>query len=168
MPSKAFCFIIEYGVYSIMRQNVCEGDMFTCIDMHKNSKMRHSISLRKFDRVFANQVCVFYGIHLILLQFSKTLNVSFQNLRALDQISKRNRVSHFRIFEHLKCLIQNFRTLQVSHFRICERSIKFSRRNRVSHFRIFIHIDARELSFPLTLCCIKEYSPYILRRALCE
>ena len=27
---------------------------FTCIDIHKNSKMRHSISLRKFDRVFEN------------------------------------------------------------------------------------------------------------------
>ena len=44
----------KYGGYSIMRQNVCEGDMFTCIDMHKNSKMRHSISPRKLDRVFAN------------------------------------------------------------------------------------------------------------------
>ena len=46
--------VVLYGGYSIMRQNVCEGDMFTCIDMHKNSKMRHSISPRKLDRVFAN------------------------------------------------------------------------------------------------------------------
>ena len=37
-----------------MRQNGCEGGMLTYIDMHKNSKMRHSISLRKLDRVFAN------------------------------------------------------------------------------------------------------------------
>ena len=27
---------------------------FTCIDMHKNSKIQHSISLRKIDRVFEN------------------------------------------------------------------------------------------------------------------
>ena len=43
--------------------------------------------------------------------------------------------------------------------RIFEQSITFSKRNRVLYFRIFMHIDARDMSPPLTFCCIIEYPP---------
>ena len=33
------------------------------------------------------------------------------------------------------------------------------------YFKIFIHIDARDLSPPLTFCCIIEYPPYQLSRS---
>ena len=33
------------------------------------------------------------------------------------------------------------------------------------YFRIFMHIDARELSPPLTFCCIIEYTPYVFGKS---
>ena len=70
---------------------------FTCIDMHKNSKIQHSISLQKFDRVFAN-----------------------------------SNIQHFK----------------------CSKILKYNTRMKC-------HIDARDLSPPVTFCCIIEYTPYI-------
>ena len=47
---------------------------FTCIDMHKNSKMWHSISLRNFDRVFENS-------KMWHLKCSKILKCDTSNVR---------------------------------------------------------------------------------------
>ena len=57
---------------------------------------------------------------------------------------------YFRLFEHFKCCIIDF----------AEHSIKFWKRNRVLYFSIFMHIDARDMSPPLTFCCIIESTPY--------
>ena len=82
---------------------------FTCIDMHKNSKMRHSISLRKFDRVFEISkmrhfkcsTLDFSSKKCLILEFL-TFEVShFRNFEHSIKVSERNRVSHFRIFMHI-------------------------------------------------------------------
>ena len=38
----------------LLKRKLSEGDMFTCIDMHENSKINQSFFVRKFDRVFEN------------------------------------------------------------------------------------------------------------------
>ena len=52
--------------------------------------------------------------------------------------------------------------------RIYEHLIKFSKKNRVLYFRIFINVDARDLSPPLTFCCIIEYTPYYFNKLRCR
>ena len=104
---------------------------FTCIDMHKNSKIQHSISLQKFDRVFANS-------NIQHFKCSKILKYNISNVRKSSVV------------------FWNFRKLEMLYIRIFEQSTKFSKRNRVLYFGICMQIDARELSPPETFCCIIE------------
>ena len=46
---KIYC----YGVYPIIKQKVCERDL-SRMDMHENPFIKHSISVQKSVRVFAN------------------------------------------------------------------------------------------------------------------
>ena len=118
----------------------------TWMDMHENPIIKHSISVRKSVRVFANPIIKYLENPKI-----KHSDVRKLHFRTLEFLFSTIWMFYFRVFE----LFRRFT-------RVCEDTNRFSKRNRVFYNRVFMHIHSRDKSPWQTFCFIIG-SPRIIK-----